>query len=84
MHRNPAMLYFFALNKSKTIQFYYSSPIIEIGITYMAQPVKLTFIFFKQNFSRKQYPCSLQNTRKQTNNSLRIGNDTNIYYICDL
>jgi len=32
MHRNPAMLYFFALNKSKTIQFYYSSPIIEIGI----------------------------------------------------
>jgi len=26
------MLYFFALNKSKTIPFYYSSPIIEIGI----------------------------------------------------
>jgi len=32
MHRNPAMLYLFALNKSKIIQFYYSSPIIEIGI----------------------------------------------------
>jgi len=32
MHRNLAMLYFFALNKSKTIPFYYSSPIIEIGI----------------------------------------------------
>jgi len=34
MHRNLAMLYFFALNKSKIIQFYYSSPIIEIGITH--------------------------------------------------
>jgi len=33
MHRNPAMLYFFALNKAKTIQFYDNSPIIEIGIT---------------------------------------------------
>jgi len=32
MHRNPAILYFFALNKSKTIPFHYSSPIIEIGI----------------------------------------------------
>jgi len=32
MHRNSAMLYFFALNKSKTIEFYYSLPIIEIGI----------------------------------------------------
>jgi len=37
MHRNPAMLYFFALNKSKTIHFYYSSPIIEIGIIYSLQ-----------------------------------------------
>jgi len=32
MHPNPAMLYFFALNKSKIIQFYYRSPVIEIGI----------------------------------------------------
>ena len=36
MHPNhpevSGMLYFFALNKSKIIQFYYSSPIIEIGI----------------------------------------------------